>query len=71
MHIVVNGWFLGQSSAGSGQYVDHLLATLPAYAPAARWTVLVPAATPHNFAHPKIQLIPQSLPRLPRQLAKL
>jgi glycosyltransferase involved in cell wall biosynthesis len=39
MHIVVNGWFAGQSHTGSGQYIDHLVARLAADH---RVTVLVP-----------------------------
>lgn len=72
LHVVVNGWFLGQSAAGSGQYTDHLLTHLPLADPRTRWTVLCPgrpaAALP---AHP--QLVCQSIPliSLPRQLAKL
>jgi glycosyltransferase involved in cell wall biosynthesis len=39
MHIVVNGWFAGQSHTGSGQYIDHLVARLAAHH---RVTVLAP-----------------------------
>lgn len=39
MHVVVNGWFAGQSHTGSGQYLDHLVARLSADH---RVTVLVP-----------------------------
>jgi glycosyltransferase involved in cell wall biosynthesis len=39
MHIVVNGWFAGQSHTGSGQYIDHLVEHLAAHH---RVTVLTP-----------------------------
>ena len=42
MHILINGWFAGQDTAGSGQYIDHLLAHLPRQAANHRFTVLLP-----------------------------
>ena len=30
MHIVVNGWFAGQSTTGSGQYTDQIVRHLAA-----------------------------------------
>ena len=43
MRIAINGWFLGQETAGSGQYLHHMLAHLPQYAPDDEWVLLVPA----------------------------
>ncbi len=72
LHGVVNGWFVGQSHAGSGQYTDHLLGHLPHAAPHARWTLLLPAgkALPSSLP-PQINLQTVDLPPLPANLAKL
>ena len=43
-HVLINGWFVGQEGAGSGQYLHHMLAALPQIAPHVRWTLLVPRA---------------------------
>jgi glycosyltransferase involved in cell wall biosynthesis len=74
MHIAVNGWFVGQSTTGSGQYIDHLLARLPALAPDVRWTLLLPpsaATAPSSGAWPGLEVQPIRLPRWPENLAKL
>lgn len=42
MIIAVNGWFWGQATAGSGQYLHHLLAYLPPRFPQVRWVVFLP-----------------------------
>ena len=42
LHVAINGWFAGDQAAGSGQYVDHLLAALPQVAAEVRWSLLVP-----------------------------
>jgi glycosyltransferase involved in cell wall biosynthesis len=70
IHVVVNGWFLGQETTGSGQYLHHLLAALPQVAPGTRWTVLAPAqgALP---AWPGVQVRPLALPPLPGPLRKV
>ncbi len=77
MHILINGWFAGQQTAGSGQYTDYLLDHLPAAEPAHRYTVLLPADRQLPAAnrrdspftlHPSPFTAP---PLLPRQLAKL
>lgn len=74
MHIVVNGWFRGQLTAGSGQYLEQLLIHLPAQNPQIQWTLLWPhtanEVVPADFpAHVTIQ--PVRLPPLPKSLAKL
>ena len=75
MHIIINGWFAGQETAGSGQYLHHLLARLPAQAPHARFTLLLPdSAMDRERAQqrwPGIEMCAIRLPLLPRQLAKL
>ncbi len=76
MHILINGWFVGQSTAGSGQYVEHLLAYLPRQAPQTRFSLLLPVAKSATLAHwqdrwPGIELVPHTLPPLPKNLAKL
>ncbi len=72
LHGVVNGWFVGRSHAGSGQYTDHLLAHLPQVAPQTRWTVLLPEDTPLPAPiHPNLTFQSIPLPRLPASLAKV
>ncbi|MBP7960467.1 MAG: glycosyltransferase family 4 protein [Caldilineaceae bacterium] len=72
LHGVVNGWFVGRSHAGSGQYTDHLLAHLPPVAPQAKWTVLLPEDTPLPAPiHPNLTFQSIPLPRLPASLAKV
>jgi glycosyltransferase involved in cell wall biosynthesis len=76
--IAINGWFAGDMSSGSGQYVNHLLANLAAAAPGARFSLLLPAGSSGapKIAEaatewPGVDLVHVSLPPLPRQLAKL
>lgn len=69
-HVLINGWYAGASGAGSGQYVDHLLRSLPLAAPDVRWSLLLPA----DMAAPEftgVQVVRRELPPLPRQLQKL
>ncbi len=73
-HLVVNGWFWGQTTTGSGQYLHGLLDHLPSALPDWQITLLLPAATrnppaaqPPSFTQDKpcrLQLAP--LPRLAR-----
>ncbi len=42
MHIAINGWFLGQESAGSGQYLHHLLREMATQAENVRFSLLLP-----------------------------
>ena len=44
MHVVVNGWFWGQLTTGSGQYLHGLAQHLPEVGPAHRYTLALPAA---------------------------
>ncbi|NJN80860.1 MAG: NAD-dependent epimerase/dehydratase family protein [Caldilineaceae bacterium] len=70
MHIAINGWFLGQESAGSGQYLHHLLEHLPRHAPpSVRFSLLTTEAS--ERALPGIDPVRLSLPGLPKNLAKL
>lgn len=70
MHIAVNGWFLGTDTAGSGQYLHHLLRALPAADASVRWSLLVPeGVTAPEFAG--VEVVRRSLPPLPRQLRKV
>jgi len=75
MHIVINGWFAGETTAGSGQYIDHMLAHLPAMSPETRFSLLLPkqekqatSSVPHFDG---IWVEQVALPGLPRNLAKL
>jgi len=42
MQIAINGWFVGQTHAGMGQYLHHLLDYLPGQAPQMRFSLLLP-----------------------------
>ncbi len=42
-HLVINGWFWGQTTTGSGQYLHGLLRHLPATLPGWRISLLAPA----------------------------
>lgn len=52
MHIAVNGWFWGQMTTGSGQYLHHLVHYLPQVAPGHGFTLLLPAAGVSQAADP-------------------
>ncbi len=69
-HTVINGWFLGQRAAGSGQYLHHLLDALPQAAPGARWTLLAPPGAP-EWRGPGVTVERPRLPRLPGALRKV
>ena len=74
MHVVINGWFVGETTAGMGQYIDHLLTVLPAAARQTHFSVLMPVhagQTPLAASWPGINLLPLSLPPWPENLAKL
>lgn len=45
MHVVVNGWFWGYRSVGSGQYLHHLLQTLAGLEPGVHWTLVLPSGS--------------------------
>lgn len=72
-HLVVNGWFFGQQTNGSGQYLRHLLQHLPH--DSVRVTVLLPepelkgAVSPEQW--PGVTFSAAPLTWLPRPLAKL
>lgn len=74
-HLVVNGWFWGQATTGSGQYLHGLLRHLPAALPGWRISLLAPAcASPSVAPFPAgVTLTPVSLPGLARgpRLVKL
>ena len=42
MRVAINGWFWGQHSTGSGQYLRHLLFNLPKVAPALELSLVLP-----------------------------
>jgi len=44
-HLLINGWFWGQSTTGSGQYLHGLLRHLPAALPGWEITLLLPQST--------------------------
>ena len=74
MHIVINGWFAGNTTAGSGQYIDHLLHKLPRLAGDTRLSLLRPrsaVSADAGSAYPGIETRTIALPPLPRNLAKL
>ena len=76
MQIAINGWFVGQTHAGMGQYLHHLLDYLPSQAPQTRFSLLLPVRrgeeiAPWRARWPGIELIAQPLLPLPENLAKL
>ena len=76
MHVAINGWFVGQSSAGMGQYIHHLLDYLPRQASGTRFSLLLPSRAGVDVAAyraqwPGVEIVVQSLPPLPDNLAKV
>lgn len=74
MHIAVNGWFIGQQTTGSGQYLHHLLDHLPRQRSGIEVSVLVPSRTYNPIWHdrwPNTRLIPVDVPAMSRSLQKL
>ncbi len=75
MHVTINGWFAGMTTAGSGQYIDHMLAHLPRQSPGTHFSLLLPEGgsnpAPAETKYAGVQVERVSLPRLPRNLAKL
>jgi glycosyltransferase involved in cell wall biosynthesis len=76
--VAINGWFAGDASTGSGQYINHLLAHLVQAAPAPRFSLLLPkrkvtADAPDLAAQkwPGVDIVRVPIPPLPRHLAKL
>lgn len=67
----------GRLTAGSGQYLDHLLAWLPRLAPSVRVTLLLPAGFGEATAQqcrtrwPQVEIATVSLPRFPENVAKV
>ncbi len=76
LHVVINGWFVGHATAGSGQYIHHLLTHLPRLPRPVRISLLVPpeaASAASGFADdtPAITPIVLTPPSLPGALRKL
>ncbi len=76
MHIAVNGWFVGQETTGSGQYLHHLLDQLPRLGAGHRWSLLVPSLAPLSLSTwrarwPGVEIIPAATPPGPQSLVKL
>ena len=76
MHIVINGWFVGQSTAGMGQYIHHLLDYLPRQASHTRFSLLLPSrhsvdVAAYRAKWPSVEIVVQPLIVLPANLAKL
>ncbi len=75
MHVTINGWFAGMTTAGSGQYIDHMLAHLPQLSTGTSFSLLLPRIggedVPAEPMYAGIQVERIALPRLPRNLAKL
>ncbi|MFN2199757.1 MAG: glycosyltransferase family 4 protein [Caldilineaceae bacterium] len=74
MRLAVNGWFAGQQTTGSGQYLHHLLAHLPRQRSGIEIDIFVPATTydpAWQKSWPSLHLHALDLPPLPRQLQKV
>lgn len=76
MRVAVNGWFLGQETTGSGQYLHHLLDRLPCQRAGIDIDidVLIPFAS--NLVSwrerwPSVRITPVDLLALPRSLQKV
>ena len=76
--IAINGWFAGDNTSGSGQYLNHLLAHLAQVAPTASFSLLLPrgrnvrqAGAAAEEEWPNVDGVRVSVPPLPRNLAKL
>jgi glycosyltransferase involved in cell wall biosynthesis len=70
LHIAINGWFVGSPTAGSGQYIHHLLTHLPRLPQALQLSLLLPsqeAASPFPHVNPLV-IKPPSLPGPLRKL---
>jgi glycosyltransferase involved in cell wall biosynthesis len=72
LYIAINGWFVGRPTAGSGQYIHHLLTHLPRLSQPVQLSLLVPPeAAGAASVFPGITVIPLKLPALPGPLRKL
>lgn len=72
MHIVVNGWFWGQMSTGSGQYLHGLAQHLPELGAAHHYTLVLPAANSNPApAGWQVEFAPPAARPLGANLAKL
>ena len=70
LHIAVNGWFVGRGTAGSGQYLHHLLTHLPHLPQAVRLSLLAPSEHA-DAAWPGVTTVPLRVPPLPGPLRKV
>ncbi|MBI3958933.1 MAG: glycosyltransferase family 4 protein [Chloroflexi bacterium] len=77
MHILINGWFWGQSTTGSGQYLHRLVEHLARTETGTRFTLLTPKTRDWRLeiedgaSQSLISNLQSPIPPLPRQLAKL
>jgi glycosyltransferase involved in cell wall biosynthesis len=77
MHILINGWFWGQSTSGSGQYLHRLVEHLARIKTSTRFTLLTPKGGYRGLgtgdwdAQSPIPNTQYPIPNLPRPLAKL
>ncbi len=77
MHILINGWFWGQSTTGSGQYLHRLVEHLARVETGTRFTLLTPEKRDWGLeigdwaSQSPISNLQSPIPNLPRQLAKL
>lgn len=72
LHIAINGWFVGNATAGSGQYINHLLTHLPRLPKPVQLSLLVPAGTDTQGRDlDGITPVEVTLPPLPGPLRKL
>jgi glycosyltransferase involved in cell wall biosynthesis len=72
LHIAINGWFVGRPTAGSGQYIHHLLTHLPRLSQPVQLSLFVPPeAAEAAAAFAGVTAIPLNLPALLGPLRKL
>lgn len=74
MHIAINGWFVGQQSTGSGQYIHHLLTHIPHQRDDIQLSVYFPSERYDESwvdRWPKINFVPVDVRRLPSNFRKI
>lgn len=70
LQIAINGWFVGQPAAGSGQYIHYLLSYLPRLPAAPRLTLLLPPGVVAPD-YPGVEVVQVGVPPGPAALRKL
>lgn len=82
MHVLINGWFFGDTTSGSGQYLHYMSQHLPRAAPTVKFTLLLCSKqalgdshfaiedAPPNLGIEVVSALPKQM-RVPQNLRKL